>query len=45
MSYAGFFITGGTDMGSVSLLLIKKTMPGVKMLSSGIWASGSLFKK
>jgi alkylation response protein AidB-like acyl-CoA dehydrogenase len=33
-------------MGGVSLLLIEKTMPGVKtrqMLCSGVWASGTTY--
>jgi alkylation response protein AidB-like acyl-CoA dehydrogenase len=38
--------TGGPGMGGVSLLLIERTMPGVKtrqMLCSGVWASGTTY--
>ncbi|KAJ3307011.1 hypothetical protein HDV03_003338 [Kappamyces sp. JEL0829] len=38
--------TGGPGMGGVSLLLVEKTMPGVKtrhMPCSGVWASGTTY--
>ncbi|KAI8058621.1 acyl-CoA dehydrogenase/oxidase [Syncephalis plumigaleata] len=38
--------TGGEGMGGVSLLLIERTMPGVKtrqMQCSGVWASGTAY--
>ena len=38
--------TGGRGMGGVSLLLIEKTMPGVKttqMKCSGVWPSGTTY--
>ncbi|KAJ9078879.1 hypothetical protein DSO57_1002115 [Entomophthora muscae] len=38
--------TGGKGMGGISLLLIERTMPGVKtrqMQCSGMWASGTAY--
>ncbi|CAG8460677.1 12755_t:CDS:2 [Ambispora gerdemannii] len=38
--------TGGLGMGGISLLLIERTMPGVKtrqMQCSGVWASGTAY--
>ena len=36
--------TGGTGMNGISLLLVERSMPGVKtrhMPCSGVWASGT----
>nr|CAG8482442.1 13959_t:CDS:2 [Entrophospora candida] len=48
--YADYFTTavrtGGPGMGGVSLLLIERTMPGVKtrqMQCSGVWSSGTAY--
>jgi len=48
--FADFFTvavrTGGPGMGGVSLLLIERTMPGVKthqMKCSGVWSSGTAY--
>eukprot|EP00448_Togula_jolla_P006368 CAMPEP_0170595006 /NCGR_PEP_ID=MMETSP0224-20130122/14313_1 /TAXON_ID=285029 /ORGANISM="Togula jolla, Strain CCCM 725" /LENGTH=435 /DNA_ID=CAMNT_0010919121 /DNA_START=69 /DNA_END=1377 /DNA_ORIENTATION=+ len=48
--FADFFTvacrTGGPGMGGISLLLVEKTMPGIKtrkMKCSGVWSSGTTY--